>query len=52
MFIHEPPANTPLELLAWYMGNPGYLIGYAIFIFLMMLALYFCSQFFPDLLSK
>ncbi|MCI6537290.1 MAG: YwaF family protein [Lachnospiraceae bacterium] len=41
MFIHEPPANTPLELLAWYMGNPGYLIGYAIFIFLMMLALYF-----------
>ena len=41
MFINKPPANTPLEFLAKQMGNPGYLLGYAIFIFLMMLALYY-----------
>ena len=40
MFINEPPKNTPLEFLANQMGNPGYLIGYAIFIFLMLLTLY------------
>lgn len=40
MFINEPPTNTPLEFLANQMGNPGYLIGYAIFIFLLMLTLY------------
>ena len=40
MFINEPPTNTPLEILANQMGNPDYLLGYAIFIFLMMLTLY------------
>ena len=40
MFLNEPPTNTPLEFLANQMGNPGYLIGYAIFIFLLMLTLY------------
>lgn len=40
MFINVPPENTPLAFLAKQMGNPGYLLGYAIFIFLMMLTLY------------
>lgn len=46
MFINEAPTNTPLEFLANQMGNPGYLLGYAIFIFLLMLTLY---QFFNKL---
>lgn len=40
MFINYPPANTPLKILADQIGNPGYLLGYAIFIFLMILILY------------
>ena len=40
MFINYPPANTPLKVLADQIGNPGYLLGYAIFIFLMILILY------------
>ena len=40
MFINVPPENTPLEFLADQMGNPGYLLGYAIFIFLLILTLY------------
>ena len=40
MFINVPLENTPLEFLADQMGNPGYLLGYAIFIFLLILTLY------------
>lgn len=40
MFINVPPENTPLEFLADQMGNPDYLLGYAIFIFLLILTLY------------
>lgn len=40
MFINYPPANTPLKVLADQIGNPGYLLGYAIFIFFMILILY------------
>ncbi len=40
MFLNKPPANTPLDFLARHMGNPGYLIGYAGFIFLMVAGLY------------
>lgn len=28
MFVNYPPKGTPLEWMASFMGNPGYLIGY------------------------
>ena len=52
MFINEPPENTPLEFLADQMGNPGYLFGYAVFIFLMMLTLYQIFGKLTELLKK
>lgn len=52
MFINIPPENTPLEFLADHMGNPGYLIGYAIFIFLLILTLYQVFSKLTELLKK
>lgn len=40
LFIHWPPADTPLAWLASFMGNPGYLIGYAILAVLVMCLVY------------
>ena len=34
MFLNWPPEKSPLEWLASFMGNPGYLIGYAVLVFL------------------
>ncbi len=32
MFINEPQVNSPLEILGDLMGNPGYLIGFALLV--------------------
>lgn len=40
MFLTVPVPDTPLEWLASFMGNPGYLAGYAILIFAVILAEY------------
>lgn len=32
-FINYPPEGTPLALFANWLGNPGYLIGYALLVF-------------------
>ena len=29
MFVNRPSGGSPLEWLAQWMGNPGYLLGYA-----------------------
>lgn len=34
MFVNQPSQGSPLELLEEYLGNPGYLFGYAGLIFL------------------
>ena len=39
-FINWPIPNSPLSLLAAHMGNPGYLIGYAILTILVILGMY------------
>lgn len=36
MFINSPSPGSPLEWLASFMGNPGYLIGYAALVLLCM----------------
>ncbi|MCR4792374.1 MAG: YwaF family protein [Lachnospiraceae bacterium] len=39
-FVNYPEKGTPLEWLAGFMGNPGYLAGYAILAIAVMLAVY------------
>lgn len=34
MFLNWPPAGSPLEWIASYLGDPGYLFGYAILVIL------------------
>ena len=41
-FVNWPVPGSPLQWLAEYMGNPGYLIGYAILVIIVMLLVYFC----------
>ncbi|MBO5998618.1 MAG: YwaF family protein [Lachnospiraceae bacterium] len=41
MFINWPPQGTPLYLFSLYMGVPGYLIGYAALVLLILPAVYF-----------
>lgn len=36
LFVNWPIANTPLSFFASFLGNPGYLIGYAALVFLML----------------
>lgn len=40
MFINWPPKGTPLEALAAWMGVPGYLVGYAIAVLVILLLFY------------
>lgn len=40
MFVNYPPPGTPLEWIASFMGNPGYLIGYAALIMFGVYAMY------------
>lgn len=40
MYLNYGPAGTPLYFLEEKMGNPGYLLGYAIGIFLIILLVY------------
>lgn len=40
MFVNWPAEGSPLELLASYMGNPGYLFGYAVLVFICILLTY------------
>lgn len=40
MFVNWPPEDTPLSWLASFMGNPGYLIGYAVMAAVVMLIIY------------
>ena len=39
-FVNWPIPNSPLSWLASFMGNPGYLIGYAILTILVLLLVY------------
>ena len=41
LFINWPPENSPLSWIASFMGNPGYLAGYLIFVVLILLLVYF-----------
>ena len=49
-FVNWPEKDTPLDWLAGFMGNPGYLAGYAVMAVLVMLFVYFvlhlCRRFF------
>lgn len=40
MFVNWPPEGTPLSWLASFMGNPGYLIGYAVMAAVVMTVIY------------
>ena len=39
-FVNRPVPGTPLEWLASFMGNPGYLAGYALLVILVLLIVY------------
>jgi uncharacterized membrane protein YwaF len=39
-FVNWPVANSPLSWMAEFMGNPGYLIGYAALTFFVILLMY------------
>ena len=49
-FVNWPEKDTPLDWLAGFMGNPGYLAGYAVMAVFVMLFMYFvlylCRRFF------
>ena len=36
MFVNVPSPGSPLEWLASFLGNPGYLAGYAVLMLLCM----------------
>ena len=40
LFINWPLPDTPLEYLASFLGNPGYLAGYAVLVLAALLAIY------------
>ena len=40
LFVNWPIPNSPLSWLASFMGNPGYLAGYAVLVVLMLLIVY------------
>ncbi|ARP49827.1 MULTISPECIES: YwaF family protein [Caproicibacterium] len=40
LFINVPEPGTPLEWLAGFLGNPGYLFGYAVLVLLVMRIMY------------
>lgn len=48
MYLNYGPAGTPLHFLEEKMGNPGYLLGYAIGIFLLILLVYGLIGFFNN----
>ena len=39
-FVNQPVSGSPLEWLASFMGNPGYLAGYAVLVILVLLLVY------------
>ena len=39
-FVNWPVQNSPLSWLASFMGNPGYLLGYAVLVLIVILLLY------------
>ncbi len=41
-FVNWPIPNSPLSWCASFLGNPGYLFGYAVLVIIMMLIVYFC----------
>ena len=45
MFLNWPSKGSPLVWLADRMGNPGYLVGFAIMVFLILLAIYLSVEF-------
>ena len=40
-FVNRPVHDSPLEWIASFMGNPGYLVGYAVLALILILLLYF-----------
>lgn len=40
MYLNHAPEKTPIRYLENRIGNPGYLVGYALLIFLMIIAVY------------
>ncbi len=42
LFINWPPAGTPLVLFEKWLGNPGYLAGYAALVLAILLIVYGC----------
>ena len=55
-FVNWPIPNSPLSYFASFMGNPGYLLGYAgltlAVILLMYLGLYLSQKYLPNRLNK
>ncbi|MCR5502981.1 MAG: YwaF family protein [Lachnospiraceae bacterium] len=41
-FVNRPVPGSPLSFFASFMGNPGYLFGYAVSAVIVMLFVYFC----------
>ena len=51
MFLNWPPAGSPLAWIASYLGNPGYLAGYAVLVILVPVGMAAAYQLFsrkPD----
>ncbi|MBR4760099.1 MAG: hypothetical protein IK078_08155, partial [Lachnospiraceae bacterium] len=44
LFINWPIPNSPLSFMASYMGNPGYLAGYAGLTAIVLLIVYLCIE--------
>ncbi len=42
-FVNWPVSGSPLEWMASFMGNPGYLLGYAALVIVMILLMYFLT---------
>lgn len=52
MFLRYAPAGSPIKLLENLMGNPGYLLGYAGMIFLLLLLVYALFELFCRLRNR
>ena len=51
-FVNRPEKDTPLEWMASFMGNPGYLIGYAVLAIVIMLIIYLITHIVRRLLIR
>jgi len=51
-FVNFPVPNSPLSFMASFMGNPGYLIGYAVLVITVVLLVYGMDYLCSKIISK